>query len=150
MPYLPATSSADKTPASHRSPAELDEGAKGRGIEGRDVSACRSSLFILSPADTSAMILTRRGEAFSPRCSPRGRKRWREGARRYVAWVAESFFSTLFEGKARRVYNGENGVSQGEGGRTFLTDFRKRRERDGRRWISLGSKTAEETAFMGF
>lgn len=65
VPYLPRNLLADKTPVSHQ--PGWRRGAKGRGIEGRDVSACRSGLFILSPADTPAMILTRRGEAFSPK-----------------------------------------------------------------------------------
>lgn len=86
-----------------------ERGAKGRGIEGRDVSACRSGLFILSPADTPAMILTRRGEAFSPKEKKRRRDEGEECGRgrdmshgRLRRWLKVSF-STLFEGS---VYNG--------------------------------------------
>lgn len=103
VPYLPRNLLADKTPVSHQ--PGWRRGAKGRGIEGRDVSACRSGLFILSPADTPAMILTRRGEAFSPKEKKR-RRDGRGGVRkreRYVTReaeeVAESFFFHAFRGK---------------------------------------------------
>lgn len=103
VPYLPRNLLADKTPVSHQ--PGWRRGAKGRGIEERDVSACRSGLFILSPADTPAMILTRRGEAFSPKEKKR-RRDGRGGVRkreRYVTReaeeVAESFFFHAFRGK---------------------------------------------------
>lgn len=98
---------ATSSPIRRRSRTNLvgERGAKGRGIEGRDVSACRSGLFILSPADTPAMILTRRGEAFSPKEKKR-RRDGRGGVRkreRYVTReaeeVAESFFFHAFRGK---------------------------------------------------